>query len=505
MVTKFKESLLELIDSKHINSSTNTAPSILLAVSGGIDSMCMAHLFSRVFYSNYAIATVNFSLRGEESDGDENLVHEWADSNGIKCYSTTFDTIKYASDKGISTQMAARDLRYNWFETLVKEHSFEYLAIAHNLNDSVETFFINTLRGTGIQGLTGIRKKNGYIIRPLLGLTRSEIVDFVKQENIPFREDSTNAQSHYSRNRLRNLVFPEFEMINQSFLRTVERDMANVEAAVDVLQDLLIEKKNDFFDIVSSKISIEKLLKENRPDFWLYEILRDYGFNPDQIAQINESLKGQSGKEFHSESHLLIKDRDSLLLYSKGGSNAGNSSVNALNVSTNELLEVSSTLLPEKLDEIDIPLLTPGERTRLEFLNNSIELTLYPKPKGFSYKKKQATNTALMGDLFSSTYVELVETRVSMPEPVLYLDADLLQFPIKLRSWKDGDKFMPLGMQGFKKLSDFMIDLKIDKIAKTQVPILLSGDDIATIIGYRIDERYKVTASSKNILEIAFV
>jgi len=479
MITKFKESLLELIESKEMHPSSEFAPSILLAVSGGIDSICMAHLFSRVFYSNYAIATINFSLRGEESDGDENLVRDWANKHGIKCYTTTFDTNKYASQMGISTQMAARDLRYNWFDSLVKEHSFDYLAIAHNLNDSVETFFINILRGTGLQGLTGIRKKNGYIIRPLLGFTRSQIADLIKKEKIPFREDSSNAESHYSRNRLRNMVFPEFEMINQSFLKTVERDMNNVEAAVDVLQDLFLKKRDSFYDHSLTKISIDALLKESRPDFWLYELLNEYGFNPDQILQVNESLTGQSGKEFHSQSHLLIKDRDFLLLFPKGGES-----------------------LKLRVDKLKIPSLKIGERAKFECCKQVVELSLYLKPKGFSYKKGQTSNNVPIRDLFSSNQDKPAEIDGIFPQPLLYLDADLLQFPLLLRTWEDGDKFIPLGMKGTKKLSDFMTDLKLDKVSKDQTILLLSGDQIVAVIGYRIDERFKVTAGTKNILEI---
>lgn len=490
MISQFKESLLELIDAPEMHPASESAPSVLLAVSGGIDSMCMAYLFSRIYYSNYAIATINFSLRGEESDGDENLVLDWANNNGIKCFSNTFNTIQYASKRGISTQMAARDLRYNWFDSLMKEHSFDYLAIAHNLNDSVETFFINTLRGTGLQGLTGIRKKNGYIVRPLLGFTRKEIIEFVKEENIPFREDSTNAESHYARNRLRNLVFPEFEMINQSFLKTVKRDISNVESAVDVLDDLYSEKRALFMDESSGRISIKALLNEKRPDFWLFQILSEFGFNSDQIAQVNKSLVGQSGKEFHSQSHLLIKDRDYLLLYPKGGDIAFKAK--------------------EKEEEVQLLSLKLGERVEVECCTQSVEFFYYPKPKGFGYKKKRTQESSSMRDLFSEngdnnwsdiTVKEVISSK-SQSELHLYIDADSLQFPLTIRGWKEGDKFMPLGMKGFKKLSDFMVDLKLDKISKKQTPILLSGDKIAAVIGYRIDDRFKVSSTTKNILEI---
>ncbi len=527
MVTKFKESLMRLtgIDDLHPASPGN--PRILLAVSGGIDSMCMAHLFSRIFYSNFAIATVNFSLRGDESDGDEELVREWANERGITFYSNTFDTKAYAKSTGISTQMAARDLRYTWFDSLMQEHGFDFLAVAHNLNDSVETFFINVLRGTGIQGLSGIPKKNGNIIRPLIGFTRREIAEYTKKENIPFRVDSSNYESHYSRNRLRNMVFPEFEIINQSFLKTVERDMENVEAASEIITDLFEKKRDTLLDKKSMRISIPALLRERRPDYWLYMLLDEFGFNPMQTEQVYNSLKGQPGKEFHSDSFLILKDRDYLLIYPKGtpGVQALVPEISIFE-KTPDTIDVDAgndddffELLEDEQEKLEIeeqitgsdepiPLSgemfanvavkKPGDYMELTIGGVKMRLSVYPKPAGFKFKKERA-KTEFTGDLF------VTASSVPVFESTLLLDADLLHFPLFVRRWMDGDKFIPLGMSGFKKVSDYLIDIKMDKKSKESLNVLLSDDKIAALPGFRVDDRFKITGNTKNILEISLL
>lgn len=495
MVSKFRDSLYGLIGTDGTHLSSPDAPSILLAVSGGIDSMCMAHLFSSIFYSNMAIATVNFSLRGEESDGDEELVKNWAGQKGIRCFSNTFDTHAYASDKGISTQMAARDLRYNWFEELTKEHGFDYVAVAHNLNDSVETFFLNILRGTGLQGMTGIRKRNGNIIRPLLSITRREIAEYVKLHNIPFREDSSNSQSHYSRNRLRNMVFPEFEMINQSYLTTVERDMANVQAALEILEDILPLKRDFLFDESGRRISIKKLLDEKRADYWLYSLLSDYGFNYDQVLQILASLNGQPGKEFHSGSHLLIKDREWLLIYRKGAElNESSDDTTTIQLQDHGQQNDTETARDK---ELLIENLQTGQSMEVWSAGGRLEFFRFSKPHGFKHKRR--VENSMVGDLFSvATSSGLSQT----PEPELYVDAGKLLFPLKVRRWQQGDKFVPLGMKGFKKISDFLTDIKLDKVSKTNIPVVVSGDKIVALPGYRIDDRFKVDNYTIEVVRI---
>lgn len=547
MLLKFKESLSKLTGLQEIHPASPDNPKILVAVSGGIDSMCLVHLFHRIFYRNFAIATVNFSLRGEESDGDEELVRDWAEERGIMYFSKVFDTKEYCRVKGVSTQVAARDLRYGWFDLLMSEHSYDYLAVAHNLNDSVETFFLNILRGTGIQGLTGIRRKNGKIIRPLLSITRREIAEFVKKESIPFREDSSNSQSYYSRNRLRNMVFPEFEMINASFLGTVEKDMSNVEAAADILEELYITKKAELLDHKSSRIELSRLLKERRPDYWLYMILSEYGFNADQVEQIFSSLEGQPGKEFHSDSHLVLKDREYLLIYPKGvarsQSGLGISLVDFEEkthpdnneksiteyllddqqeqiedeVSPVQPVESNSDVVDSNTEEVEthdlenelFEVSLKGSRELKEYaiLGFLLRISVYPKPLGFKFKDgpRKIEYTA---DLFGSTDISAVSAirkNYKVNEPSLLLDADLLEYPLICRGWSDGDKFMPLGMTGYKKISDYLTDIKMDKMSKSYQPVMTSGDKIVALIGQRIDERYKITAHTKNILEITII
>ena len=555
MLLKFKESLSKLTGLQEIHPASPENPKILVAVSGGIDSMCLVHLFHRIFYRNFAIATVNFSLRGEESDGDEELVRSWAEERGIEYFSKVFDTKEYCRVKGVSTQVAARDLRYSWFNLLMAEHSFDYLAVAHNLNDSVETFFLNILRGTGIQGLTGIRRKNGKIIRPLLSITRREIAEFVKRENIPFREDSSNSQSYYSRNRIRNMVFPEFEMINASFLGTVEKDMANVEAAADILEELYIVKKAELLDCKRSRIDLGRLLKERRPDYWLYMILSEYGFNADQTEQIYSSLEGQPGKEFHSDSHLVLKDREYLLIYPKGVARGESRELNdaesrlsyangqglslaefeerltdkqdhteaeaetevETEITIGQTLESIGDILDSNSEEVEVhdydnelfKVLLKGSRELKEYaiLGFLVRISVYPKPAGFKFKDgpRKIEYTA---DLFGSTDISAaaaVRINYKVNEPSLLLDADLLEFPLICRRWSEGDKFMPLGMTGYKKVSDYLTDIKMDKVSKSYQPVMTSGDKIVALIGQRIDERYKITAHTKNILEITII
>jgi len=551
MIQKFKEHLSILVEDRNLHFASDSSPRILLAVSGGIDSMCMAHLFERSFYKNIAVATVNFKLREDESDADEELVRLWAEERSIEFFSTSFSTKEYAKERGISTQMAARDLRYSWFYSLMEEYSFDYLAIAHNLNDSVETYFLNSLRGTGIQGLCGIRRKSGKIIRPLLSITRDEIACYVKAESIPFRNDMTNFESHYSRNRLRNLVFPEFEEINPSFLRTVERNMQNVESAADILDELFMQKKSLLFDEAGGRIDIAGLSAEKRPEYWLFMLLNDYGFNSLQIEQIKEALVGQPGKEFHSESHMLLRDRKYLLLFPKTGHRKGMSGENSpertiiqtdledkfelipdhetekiatiiedensdgqnieldgdalsdfdfmieLDTEPEESVSIQDTKSRGKVAEFSVSLPATGKKRRITIGKRVLELSLYNKPVGFQPKRRRQM-IEMSGNLFDTTQQRPVGDIVMM-------DAATLVHPITIRSWADGDRFIPLGMSGFKKISDYLTDIKIDKVSKEDQLVMTSGDKIAVLIGRRVDERFKITPATSKILEIQLI
>lgn len=291
---------------------------ILIAVSGGIDSISMADLFLNSSLAlPFAVAHMNFSLRGDCSDGDEAYVEEWCHTHNIPFFSKKVDTIKYSKDKSISTQMAARELRYEWFDLLMKEHGFDYLAIAHNLNDSVETFFLNILRGTGMKGLSGIREVNGRIIRPLLTFTRAQIENYAKERGLDHREDATNRESHYARNRIRNEVFPQFGQINPSFLTTVTNEMRHFSDICEIMEDLYRSKEGLLYDRQDGffKISIQALKEEKYRSFWLFRMLDEYGFNESQVNQIEDSLSSQSGKSFVSPTHVLVRDRDYLKLH----------------------------------------------------------------------------------------------------------------------------------------------------------------------------------------------
>lgn len=292
--------------------------SFLLGVSGGVDSMCMAELFlhSRL-HPEFAIAHVNFRLRGADSDGDEVFVREWAEKNSIRFFTKSFDTRSYAADKGISIEMAARELRYAWFSELLAEQGFDWLAVAHNLNDAVETMYLNLLRGTGIRGIAGMKEASGSILRPLLTFTRQQIEEFAGENSITHRTDATNSDSSYTRNRIRNEIFPQFGLINPSFLETSSREMAHFAEIEALLDDLLEEKKNALtsFEGDAFCIDIEKLSEESQPRYWLFRLLQPFGFNDDILARIDAALEGQSGKTFYSATHKAIRDREFLKVY----------------------------------------------------------------------------------------------------------------------------------------------------------------------------------------------
>lgn len=457
MLNEFKKNLLSLIK-KGCSFATGDNPKILAAVSGGIDSMTMASLLYSSGYTNFAVATVNFKLRGEESDADEALVKKWATDRGIRFYSKSFDTESYARSEKISIEMAARDLRYSWFYDVMDKEGYDYLAIAHNLNDSVETLFLNLSRGTGIDGLSGIRVKNGRIIRPLLKFTRQEITDYATKEEIPYRIDRSNLDSYYSRNRIRNRIFPEFEAINPSFLRTVERSIEYFNTVGEIIKaqyarkrEMIIEYGKGTSDI---KINISVLMAEEHSKYWLYMLLTEYGFNSSQADQIYDSLEGQPGKEFHSLTHLLIRDRDYLLIYSKGDKHKP---------STESHSECIVLKEPDSFGYMVV------------FRGKELQFRSYPKDPGFKPIPSKS---------------------------VFYMDSDKIKFPLVCRIWKDGDKFIPLGMTGYKKLSNFFIDEKVDIKSKEKKIVIISGEDIVCVPGHRIDDRCKITESTSNIFEV---
>lgn len=412
---------------------TDPIDGLLMAVSGGVDSMVMAHLLLRWIEtpegsricSRTAIAHMNFSLRGEESDKDSDFVESWAKKNHIPFFRKKVLTKEYACKKGISLEMAARELRYQWFEELSNKEGFSHTAIAHNANDRAETMLLNLIRGTGVRGLCSMREKNGNVIRPLLDIPRSLIEEYAREHNIPYRTDSTNLETDFARNKIRHLVMPVLEEISPNIVPRFGKNAENFLQAQQVLDAYVTEKRE--FCQSERGFSIPALLNQEHMDFLLHEFLAPYGFNPAQTEAISEAMEGQSGKRFVSGSHIVWIDRDELVI--------------------RDLLEnaVYVDVTVQKIDR------TPG------------------------FIIPEDAKTAA-------------------------LDGDKLGYPLKIRKWKPGDKFMPLGMNCFKKISDFLTDLKIPLYQKQHVHLLCSGQDIVWVIGYRIDNRYRVTPDTTTIM-----
>ena len=301
-----------------LSSNLDRRPAVLLAVSGGVDSMTMANLaLASPVPGRICVAHMNFSLRGAESDGDEAFVRQWCKERGVEFFSRKVDTQAYAGQHGISIEMAARELRYDWFNELLKDKGLDFVAVAHNLNDCAETMYLNILRGTGLRGISGIRPVNGNVIRPMLEFPRSEISRYALRNAIKFRMDSTNMESEYSRNRIRNEVFPQFELINPSFLQAVATSMEHFAAAQEYMEAHLSEEEKLFLSEEDGviKLDMEALRADRFRSYRMFDILSRYGFNAAQVKQIEESLNAGSGKRFSSPTHTLVRDRKTLNIY----------------------------------------------------------------------------------------------------------------------------------------------------------------------------------------------
>lgn len=415
----------------------------LLAISGGIDSIVMAELYRLSGY-NIVIAHCNFRLRGKESRGDEAFVWHYAKSHKIPFHVKHFDTKEYAAKHKLSLQMAARELRYKWLKGLCEKHKYNYLSIAHNSDDAIETFFINLLRGTGIAGLHGIASQQGNIIRPLLGFSRKEIEAFAKKNKIKWREDSSNASDKYERNKIRHHLIPLLEKLQPNARKAINLTIENIgeaeaiyRKAINTEISKLIEEKNG-----KLLISLKELRQLDHATIYLYEALKEYGFNYSQAKEIAEALDSQPGKIFLSSTHRIILDRMYLII----------DHLEASKLDTKNVIEKS----------------TKGIKTKTFKLGFS---AIQKKP-GF---------------------------KPPVSPQIACLDYDKLEFPLTIRKWEKGDKFYPLGMDKPKKLSDFLIDTKVSMSDKEQVSVLISGHKIAWIIGYRIDNRFKIAPATKKL------
>lgn len=426
------------------NHISNTFPAlkgkrILIACSGGLDSVVLSRLFKELNY-DISLAHCNFSLRGKESDEDENFVILLADKLSIPIFNKKFNTKAYKIKHKLSIQVAARQLRYQWFAEVCAEHSFDYLATAHHLDDDLETFLINLSRGTGLKGLIGIPLINDKIIRPFLNFPRADILQYAKENNCPWREDSSNQTSDYLRNKLRIEVIPRLKEVDHNLLngfhqtqKYLNDSMALVNDYMTLIKNLVVSETEDGFEI-----DVLKLQDLPNTNALLYELLAPFGFTA--WDDLSDLLTAQSGKQIFSESHRILKNRKSLLL-----------------VENNFVRNKATYTIKESDTGIDIPI---------------------------------------------NLKIERVDKILGYTPSIVYLDVQKLSFPLQLRKWREGDSFYPFGMKGKKKLSKFFKDEKLSLIAKEKTWVLSSGNQIVWIVGMRSDHRFKVENQTKKILKI---
>jgi tRNA(Ile)-lysidine synthase len=414
---------------------------LLLAVSGGLDSVALAHLCLQS-QLNVTIAHCNFNLRGSESDADEAFVIKLAKSLNIEVFTQRFDTLNYAAKNKLSTQMAARELRYNWFQEMATALNFDFILTAHHADDQLETFLINFLRGTGLEGLTGIPEINNNIVRPLLLFSREDIETYLKKANVLWREDSSNITTKYLRNKLRHEVVPVLKDINPQLLDSFKSTLSHLNDVADIVDESLnAVAKRAIVNIDDNGISykISEFKKVNNPHAYLYHMFKDFGFTAwDDIVHL---LDAQTGKQVFSDTHVLLKNRDVLLL--------------------SELKDVAEIKVYQisKIPEIvDFPL---GE-----LVVNEVEVIDKNNPKA------------------------------------MFIDGKKLQFPLELRQWQHGDYFYPIGMTGKKKVSKYLKDIKLSLVEKDQTWVLCSNGDVVCILKNRLDRRFMANQESSHIIKI---
>lgn len=414
---------------------------LLLAVSGGIDSMVMLHLFHTLDYE-IAIAHCNFNLRDKESDGDEDFVKQQAQKYNNEIFITHFDTERFASDNKLSVQVAARQLRYLWFYQLMEKHNYDFVLTAHHLDDVIETFLINTTRGTGIEGLTGIPQQNDKIIRPLLPFSREEVLQYAKEHTITWREDSSNNSNKYLRNKLRHDVIPVLKSLNPSFTDSFRETINHLQQTKSLAEDasVLIYKQVVTENKGQKIFNIKELKRLPNYPAYLYQWLKPFGFTAwDDIYALADA---QPGKQIYANGYRLLKDREILVLE------------------------------PEKTEDANTYTITDSESE----IHTPVRLRLQ---KVIKYPDKSDKNE-------------------------IYVNNQLIKFPLFVRKWQEGDYFYPFGMNGQKKkVSKFFKDEKMSLSDKENTWLLCSENKIIWIIGHRADERFKVTENTTQILKIA--
>lgn len=431
MLTKFQNHITT-------NFSQLKDKKLLLAISGGIDSMVLMHLFQQLNY-DIAIAHCNFQLRGMESDADELFVKSEAEKFSIPNYIIRFDTENYSKENKLSIQLAARKLRYDWFQEIISL-GFDYVLTAHHLDDNVETFLINFTRGTGLEGLTGIPAQNRNIIRPLLPFSREEIENYAQANQIQWREDSSNASDKYFRNKLRHDIVPILKELNTGFLDSFQNTLHHLQQAESLVEDAsklvyekVVEEKENRLEI-----HLKPLLELQNYKAYLYQWLKEYRFSA--WNDIYDLVEAQSGKQVFSETHILLKDREKLIL------------------SERKSTDKSEVFFIESIEsKVNIPL-------KLRFCKA----------------------------------VNIFETDSNC----IFVDENKLKFPLTIRKWQEGDYFYPSGMNGKKKLSKYFKDEKYSLLDKENQWLLCSQDQIVWIIGRRADNRYIAHETTQQLLKI---
>jgi len=412
---------------------------LLIAVSGGLDSVVLTHLCHKMKL-NFSLVHCNFHLRGNESDVDENFVLQLAEDLDIEVFIEHFETENYAKEHQLSVQMAARELRYQWFNDLMSQLKFDYLLTAHHTDDNLETFLINLSRGTGLEGLTGIPEINGNVVRPLLPFSREQIELYAKENKLKWREDSSNVSTKYLRNKLRHDVIPSLKYANPQFLQNFNKTLSFLQDSNGIVEDRIVEIQKKIVSVEGSliKLDIKKLQRLSNPKAYLYELLKDFSFT--EWNDVTDLLSAQSGKQVFSETHRLVKDRNHLLL--------------------------------TELEHVDYKEMTILEADKE--LNTPIGTLSFDETDAIFGKR---TN-------------------------VIFVDKSKLKYPLTFRNWMEGDFFYPFGMKGKKKLSKYLKDEKLSLIEKEHIWVLCSGNDIIWVVGKRADDRFRVTENTTKILKI---
>lgn len=422
---------------------------VLVAISGGADSVALLHYL--VSHNYYCVAAhCNFHLRGEESDRDENFVRQYCDELSVPLHVANFDTKEYAAERKLSIEMAARELRYQWFFKLIEHENLQGVAVAHHADDAAETFILNLVRGTGIRGLTGMKSKTGRVLRPLLRFSRQDIELYCRAHKLKYVNDSTNASDAYTRNRIRHNVIPQLKAINPSFLETMRSNMNHLNQIFTMFENQVKQFSRRAVVELDGQmlIAMDHIKELPMIEPFIFELLFVKGFNSDTVRKIARCITEERwGRVFFAPKHRAIVDRYNIIV-----------------VPREKTIENKSFDIEQDQEEVFVPL--------------HLKISTFEKDEDFKF---------------------------SRDNKIVHINADKIYYPLTLRRWRNGDTFRPLGMRGFKKLSDFFVDQKMSRLEKEETWVLESGGEIMWIVGQRIDDRFKVVDNCKRIVEIKLV